>query len=126
VFDDLATRGGWCSPSDFRQFGFNSTAAMRPHIKSLEQENLVSTTLNDESDKRRKTIIMTPRAWLVQYARNGYRSPTDTYIQPVCAKSLIVTLGYSMAYPDRMATGWWRRVGVSVGCCLWGSRHDRR
>lgn len=77
VFDDLAARGGSCSPSDFRDFGFNSTAAMRPHIKSLEQENLVSTTLNDESDKRRKTIVMTPRGWLAQYARDDYRLPAN-------------------------------------------------
>jgi hypothetical protein len=50
VFDDLAMRGGWCSPSDFNKFGFNSMTAMRPHIRALEDENLVSMSLNDESD----------------------------------------------------------------------------
>ncbi|MGH3903426.1 MAG: hypothetical protein ACRDTE_04435 [Pseudonocardiaceae bacterium] len=75
VFDQLASHKGWCSPSDFADYGFNSTAAMRPHIRSLERENLVITSLNDDSDKRRKTIMMTPRGWLVRYARNGYVPP---------------------------------------------------
>jgi hypothetical protein len=76
VFDQLAERGGWCSPSDFRSFGFNSAQVMRPHIKALESENLVTTSLNDENDKRRKTIFMTARGWLVRYARCGYKPPT--------------------------------------------------
>lgn len=76
VFDHLAGNKGWCSPSDFASYGFNSTAAMRTHIRALERENLVITSLNDDSDKRRKTIMMTPRGWLVRYARNGYVPPT--------------------------------------------------
>lgn len=75
VFDLLAARGGWCSPSDFRSFGFKSAQVMRPHVKALEAQNLVSTSLNDENDKRRKTIVMTARGWLVRYARSGYELP---------------------------------------------------
>jgi DNA-binding MarR family transcriptional regulator len=75
VFDQLAGRGGSCSPSDFKSFGFNSPQVMRPHIKALESENLVTTSLNDENDKRRKTIFMTARGWLVRYARSGYQLP---------------------------------------------------
>ncbi|WP_157357456.1 hypothetical protein [Amycolatopsis nigrescens] len=75
VFDDLASGRGWCSPGDFEEFGFNSMPRMRTHIKALEQENLVFTSLNDESDKRRKTICMTPRGWLVRYSRSGYELP---------------------------------------------------
>ncbi|WP_460397400.1 hypothetical protein [Actinophytocola sediminis] len=75
VFDQLSDRGGSCSPSDYRSFGFNAQNVMRSHIKALEAENLVTTTLHDESDKRRKTIVMTSRGWLVHYARCGYRAP---------------------------------------------------
>ncbi|MFB9688326.1 hypothetical protein [Amycolatopsis plumensis] len=77
VFDNLAGRGGSCSPSDFPAFGFKTTAAMRAHIRNLERENLVFTMVNDDTDKRRKTIVMTPRGWLVRYARNGYRAPGE-------------------------------------------------
>lgn len=75
VFDQLADRGGSCSPSDYRSFGFNTQSVMRTHIKALEADNLVTTTLHDESDKRRKTIVMTSHGWLVHYARCGYQTP---------------------------------------------------
>ncbi|QFZ19103.1 hypothetical protein [Saccharothrix syringae] len=75
VFDELADRKGWCSPGDYADFGFNSPTAMRPHIKALEQQNLVSTLMGEDDDGRRKTIVMTPRGWLVRYARNGYHLP---------------------------------------------------
>lgn len=75
VFDALAERGGWCSPGDYADFGFKTTTAMRPHVKTLEQEQLVSTSINDDADRRRKTIFMTPRGWLVRYARTGYCPP---------------------------------------------------
>ena len=41
VFDTLVELGGTCSPSDFADFGFESNAAMRPHVKNLEEANLV-------------------------------------------------------------------------------------
>jgi hypothetical protein len=78
VFDDLAARGGRCSPGDFADFDFNSATAMRPHVKALEQENLVAISAEDDADKRRKTIYMTSRGWLVRYARNGYQPPVWT------------------------------------------------
>ena len=48
--------------------------ALRPQIKALEDVNLVASAI-DDTDKRRKTISITPRGWLVNYARNGYRVP---------------------------------------------------
>lgn len=75
VFDTLATMKGSCSPSDYDAFEFNSSMAMRPHVKALEDANLVQSTF-DDYDKRRKTIVMTPRGWLVRYARAGYAPPS--------------------------------------------------
>jgi hypothetical protein len=75
VFDHLVERGGWCSPSDFHAFGFKSPQVMRPHVRALEAQNLVTNLLNDENDKRRKTIVMTARGWLVRYTRCGYELP---------------------------------------------------
>lgn len=74
VFDSLVTKGGSCSPGDFDAFGFNSPQAMVPHIKSLEDVNLVQSSTSDE-DRRRKTIAVTPRGWLVRYARSGFSVP---------------------------------------------------
>lgn len=77
VFDHLAGRDGWCCLGDYEEFGFNSKDAMRPHIKTLEQRNLVFSSINEDSDQRRKTIVMSPRGWLVRYARTGYRAPAN-------------------------------------------------
>jgi hypothetical protein len=74
VFDQMSALGGTCSPSDFESFDFNSSMAMRPHVKALEDANLVQSSI-DDTDKRRKTIAITPRGWLVQYQRSGYRLP---------------------------------------------------
>jgi hypothetical protein len=74
VFDQLVARGGSCSPSDHEDFGYSSPMAMRPQIKALEETNLVASVL-DEADRRRKTITVTPRGWLVDYARRGYTPP---------------------------------------------------
>jgi hypothetical protein len=60
---------GIFSPSDFEAFGFNSIPAFRPHIRDLESTGLVVST-QDDGDKRRKTIQVTPKGWLV-YAHNG-------------------------------------------------------
>lgn len=74
LFDGIVESGGSISPSDFSRFGFNSLPAMRPHVKALEDANLVQSTV-DETDKRRRTIVITPRGWLVRYARGGYERP---------------------------------------------------
>lgn len=68
VFDDLVGMGGSCSPSDHDSFGYDTSMAMRPQIKSLEDAQLVLSTRED-TDQRRKTISVTPRGWLVQSAR---------------------------------------------------------
>ena len=74
VFDDLVAFGGTCSPSDCEAFEFNSPMAMRPHIKDLEEANLVMSSVSDD-DQRRKHIVLTSRGWLVNYQRSGYRAP---------------------------------------------------
>ena len=76
VFETLAELGGTCSPSDNEMFGYNTPMALRPQIKALEDVNLVVSSI-DDTDKRRKTISITPRGWLVQYARSGYRAPAS-------------------------------------------------
>lgn len=64
VFRFAASVGGVFSPSDFESFGFNSIAAFRPHIRDLEAVGLVVST-QDDGDKRRKTIQVTPKGWMV-------------------------------------------------------------
>lgn len=54
------------SPGDFADFGFSSVQAIRPHIRDLESVSLLVST-QDEGDKRRKTIQVTGRGWLVKY-----------------------------------------------------------
>jgi len=64
VFEDAIAIDGSFSPSDFEDFQFNSVPAFRPHVKDLEAAGLVVST-QDEGDKRRKTIQITPKGWLV-------------------------------------------------------------
>lgn len=71
VFDQLVAVGGSTSPSDFADFGFESNQAMRPHLRSLEEANLLESSI-DETDNRRKTIAVTSRGWIVNYRRSGY------------------------------------------------------
>lgn len=73
VFDGIADSGGSVSPSNYEQFGFNSLQAMRPHVSSLEQANLAISAV-DDTDKRRRTIMLSPRGWLVRYARSNYKT----------------------------------------------------
>jgi hypothetical protein len=74
VFDRLVEKGGLTSPSEYDAFGFTSNESMRPHVRSLEEVQLVASTV-DESDQRRKTISLTPKGWLVAYARTGFQPP---------------------------------------------------
>ncbi|XVJ70832.1 MAG: hypothetical protein HEQ39_15340 [Rhizobacter sp.] len=64
VFQRSVGVGGVFSPSDFEDFGFNSIPAFRPHIRDLEAVGLLVST-QDEGDKRRKTIQVTPKGWMV-------------------------------------------------------------
>ena len=74
VFDDLVKFGGSCSPSDYEKFGFNSMPPMRPHVKDLEEANLVISSVSDH-DQRRKHIALTSAGWLINYQRSGYQAP---------------------------------------------------
>lgn len=71
VFDGIVTMGGAISPNDYASFGFESQQAMRPHIKRLEEANLVD-SLIDEEDSRRRTISITSLGYFVNYSRSGY------------------------------------------------------
>lgn len=64
VFEDAVAVDGVFSPSDYEHFQFNSVMAFRPHVRDLEAAGLVVST-QDDGDKRRKTIQVTPKAWLV-------------------------------------------------------------
>ncbi len=72
VFDQLAKAGGFTSPGEFADYGFESNQAMRPHLRSLEEAKLIDSEV-DETDNRRKTISVTSRGWIVSYQRSGYR-----------------------------------------------------
>ncbi len=74
LFDDVSERPDGCSPGDFSEFGFNNGPAMQPHLRSLEQANLIDSTTNDV-DRRRKTINLTTRGWVVRYHRRDYQLP---------------------------------------------------
>lgn len=71
VFDQLVESGGATSPSDFGEYGFESNQAMRPHLRALEEANLIESSI-DETDNRRKTIAITSRGWIVNYRRSGF------------------------------------------------------
>lgn len=64
VFEDAIAIDGVFAPSDYEHFGFNSVMAFRPHVRDLEAAGLVVST-QDEGDKRRKTIQVTAKGWLV-------------------------------------------------------------
>lgn len=66
VFADAVVLEGLFAPSDFEHFRFNSSQAFRPHVKDLEDAGLAVST-KDEGDRRRKTIQITPRGWLVNH-----------------------------------------------------------
>lgn len=69
VFDH-ATRefDGNFSPSDYAAFGFNSPQNLTPYVGSLRECGLVS-AVKDDLDRRRKTIQISAKGWLVYYAR---------------------------------------------------------
>ena len=53
------------SPSDCNEFGYDTPQAIRPQIKLLESVGLLQSSI-EESDKRRKTIQVTPKGWKVR------------------------------------------------------------
>ncbi|WPZ34981.1 hypothetical protein T8K17_02285 [Thalassobaculum sp. OXR-137] len=72
LFDDISKLPEGCSPSDFIEFGFNNGPAMQPHLRRLEQANLIQSA-SAETDRRRKMINLSPRGWIVRYYRNDYK-----------------------------------------------------
>lgn len=72
VFDEIASIGGSTAPSEYEMFKFESQQAMRPHLKALEDAQLIESAI-DETDNRRKTISITSRGWIVQYKRTGFK-----------------------------------------------------
>lgn len=61
VFQQAASKGSF-SPSDHAEFGYQSSMALRPQIKDLEVAGLLRSS-QDESDKRRRNIQVTPKGW---------------------------------------------------------------
>lgn len=74
VFEGIVARGGSVSPSEFADFGFDSSQAMRGQIRALEDAVLVESSV-DEADKRRRLIEVTARGWIVNYRRSGCMTP---------------------------------------------------
>ncbi|WP_374320210.1 hypothetical protein [Pseudoxanthomonas kaohsiungensis] len=72
LFDQACSEHQDFAPSDFSHFGFNSSQAMVPHVTSLEESGLIVSAI-DETDRRRRTISITPKGWLVYRARVGAR-----------------------------------------------------
>lgn len=66
VFDRAVLVNGVFSPSDFSDFGFNGIPQFRPSIKDLENAGLLVST-RDDGDKRRKTIQITAKGWLINH-----------------------------------------------------------
>lgn len=71
LFDEICEQGGSISPSDYEDFSFNSSQAMRGAISKLENADLIVSE-TDETDHRRKTIAITAKGWLIRYHRIGY------------------------------------------------------
>lgn len=70
TFDTAVERGGSFSPGDFDEFGFETIQALRPSVRELEQVGLLVST-QDDTDKRRKTVQVTPKGWMVARARKS-------------------------------------------------------
>ena len=67
LFKAIKTFDGEFSQSDYEEFGFKSDATLRPHLRTLEEHGLIASTRNEE-DKRRLTINVTGRGWLLNWA----------------------------------------------------------
>ncbi len=67
VFVKAVELEGEFSPSDYEDFDFNSIQALRPQVKNLEDVGLLR-SVQDDGDKRRKTIQVTSKGWLVNHA----------------------------------------------------------
>lgn len=72
LFDQFCEQGGAVSPSDYEEYGFNSPQSMRGAVAKLEDGELVMSEV-DETDHRRKTIIVTAKGWLIHFKRSDYK-----------------------------------------------------
>ena len=68
LFDRACEDRSDFGPGDYERFGFNNSQAMVPHVTALETTGLVVSAI-DETDRRRRTISITPKGWLVRLAR---------------------------------------------------------
>ncbi|MCI5038991.1 MAG: MarR family winged helix-turn-helix transcriptional regulator, partial [Donghicola eburneus] len=73
LFDEVTSLGGAVSPSSYEDFDFNSPQDMRGQVAKLEGAGLVNSEIS-EDDKRRKTIRVLPKGWIVNYKRSGFRA----------------------------------------------------
>jgi len=69
-FDELALSGGSCAPADAESYGFNSNQHLRSVVVALERAGLLQAEFSEE-DKRRKTINITSKGWLVSWSRTA-------------------------------------------------------
>lgn len=74
LFDQVCREGRDFAPGEFARFGFNSQPVMVPHVGALEESGLVVSAI-DETDRRRRTVSVTPKGWLVRFARMQERAP---------------------------------------------------
>lgn len=68
MFDHACQEMPDFGPGDYAAFGFQSSQAMVPHVASLEDNGLVVSAV-DETDRRRRTISVTPKGWFVHMHR---------------------------------------------------------
>lgn len=68
LFSDVIKMSGEFSPGDYVALGFNSIAAMRPHVKILEEVGLLEAE-KDDADQRRKSITVTGKGWLLNWVQ---------------------------------------------------------
>lgn len=80
VFKIACTKEAF-SPSEYEDFGCSSSEALRPHVKDLETAGLVVST-QDDSDRRRRTVQVVPKGWLVRAHIKSLNDPP-----PPCSTS---------------------------------------
>jgi len=68
VFDRSIKMGGKFSPSQYEEFGYKTPEGLRAQVRILEQNRLL-TSLREDSDQRMKSVLVTPKGYLVAYAK---------------------------------------------------------
>lgn len=70
VFEKAVELGGRFSPGEHQEFGYDTPQALRPNVLQLEKVDLVNSA-RDDTDQRRKTIFVTSKGHLANYARRS-------------------------------------------------------